>query len=392
VDVALSEELLEQVAEATSLREGAEGVAQVLRIVYSAERITLKDLSRKSGLPVPVLAALRGELEKAQILGRRAGLVLTERGRRFVEDHLKVTTRHDPTCPTCHGRRIIVNEHLRLSVQKLEHYFLQSPSVDVTLDQAPCLPETSMRRALYMYQSGALEGKNAIILGDDDLVSLAIGLLGRALGCHILTRHLAVLETDQRWINFIQNISNVENLEIECVQHDLRNPLPENLRQQFDTFETDPPYTKEGMTLFVSQAIRALKPGGGQQGFLSFGPKSPAEMLDVYLNLVTMGLVVHEVIPTFSDYQGASILGGSSQMIHLLTTEATKPLISDSRYGEPIYTGESSPTTRLYMCTQCKARYEVGQGHTFLTIELLKAAGCTKCGNTRFRYVRRVIN
>jgi len=100
VDVALSEELLEQVAEATSLREGAEGVAQVLRIVYSAERITLKDLSRKSGLPVPVLAALRGELEKAQILGRRAGLVLTERGRRFVEDHLKVTTRHDPTCPT----------------------------------------------------------------------------------------------------------------------------------------------------------------------------------------------------------------------------------------------------------------------------------------------------
>jgi len=390
VGVVMSEKLLEQVAKATSLREGVEGVAQVLRIVYSAERITLKDLSRKSGLPVPVLAAVRGELEKAHILGRRAGLILTEQGRHFVEDHLKVTTRHDPICPTCHGRRVVVKEDLGPSIQELEGYFRQSPDVDVTLDQAPCLPETSMRRALYMYHCGALEGKKVIILGDDDLVSLAVGLLGRALGSHVLTRRLTVVETDRRWIDLIQRVSNLEDLEIECVEHDVRDPLPEGLRRQFDTFETDPPYTEEGMTLFVSRAIHALKPGHGQQGFLSFGPKSPAEMLDVHLNLVTMGLVVHEVIPAFNDYEGASVLGGSSQMIHLLTTEATKPLVLDSRYGEPIYTGQSSPTTRLYVCTRCKRDYKVGQGHPFITIESLKAAGCATCGNARFRYVRRV--
>ena len=386
----LSEDLLERVAEATSLREGKEGVAQVLRIVYSAQRITLKDLSRKSGLPVPVLAAVRGELEKARILDRRAGLVLTEQGHRFVQDHLQITTRYDPTCPMCRGRRLVVNEDLCPAVQRLERYFRQSPSVDVTLDQAPCLPESSMRRALYMYHSGALEGKKVIILGDDDLVSLAIGLLGQALGSHVLTRRLTVVETDQRWIDLVQSVSNAENLEIECVQHDLRDPLPEGLRQQFDTFETDPPYTKQGMTLFVSRAIRALEPGYGQQGFLSFGFKSPGEMLDVHLNLVTMGLVAREVIPAFNDYQGASILGGSSQMIHLVTTEATEPLALDSRYGDPIYTGESSPTTRLYVCTQCRKDYKVGQGHPLATIESLKAAGCAQCGNARFRYIRRV--
>ena len=385
----MSENLLEQVAEATSLREGAAGVAQVLRTVYLEERVTLKDLARKSGLPVPVLAAVRGELEKAGILERKGGLVLTERGRRFVQDRLSITTRHDPTCPTCHGHRIVIAEDLQSSVQRLEHVFRQSPTVDVTLDQAPCLAETSLRRTLYMYQHGALEGKNVIILGDDDLVSLAVGFLGQALG-QLLTKRLTVVEADRRWIELIQGVSEAENLGIECVHHNLREPLPDHLRHQFDTFETDPPYTTEGLTLFVSRAIQALKPGAGQQGFLSFGHKSPSELLDVHLNLVNMGLVVREAIPSFNDYQGASILGGSSQMIYLSTTSATDSLVPSSRYEEPIYTGESSPTTRLYVCTQCKTKYEVGQGHPFATIESLKAAGCGKCGNTRLRYVRRI--
>lgn len=388
----MSGDILEQVAQATSLREGVEGVAQVLRIVYLEERIALKDLSRKSGLPVPVLAAVRRELEKAQILDRRGGLVLTERGQHFVQEHLHVTTRHDPVCPTCQGRRIVVGQEFESSVRKMEGYFQQGPLVDVALDQASCLPETSMLRALYMYQSGALEGKKVIILGDDDLISLAIGSLSQALACRSLTKRLTVIEADQRWMDLIQSTSSAENLGIECIQHDLRDPLPEDLQGQFDTFETDPPYTKEGMTLFVSRAIQALKPGGGRQGFLSFGPKSPAEMLDVQRNLAEMGLAVHEVIPAFNEYAGASVLGGSSQMIRLLSTEATRALVSDARYGEPIYTGESSPTTRLYVCMQCKAKYHVGQGHPFVTIELLKAAGCTECGQARFRYVRRVAN
>ena len=390
MDDSWGQNFLEQIAKATSLREGAEGVAQVLRIVYSAERITLKDLSRRSGLPVPVLAAVRGELEKAQVLGRRAGLVLTERGLRFVEEHLQVTTRYDPLCPTCHGRRIVPGKDLDPSVQKLAGYFRQGPSVDVTLDQAPCLPESSMRRALYMYRAGALEGKNVLILGDDDLVSLAIGFLGQALGGGALTRRLVVLETDRRWIDLIRGASDVEGLAIECVPHDLRHPLPKDLELPFDTFETDPPYTREGMSLFVSRAISALKPGRGQQGFLSFGPKSPAEMLDLHRDLVAMGLVVHEIIPAFNEYAGASVLGGSGQMIHLLTSEATKTLVPDAPYQASLYTGESSPTTRLYVCTRCKKAYKVGQGHSFVTIESLKAAGCAKCGNTRFRYVRRL--
>jgi predicted methyltransferase len=381
--------LLERVAEATALREGATGVAQVLRLIYLQNRVTLKTLSRRSRLPIPVLAAVRGELEKAQMLERRGGLVLTKRGRRFVEAHLKITTTHDPVCPVCHGRRIVIAQDLRVCVQKLERILLHSPTIDVTLDQAPCLAETSVRRALCMYQQGALEGKHVVILGDDDLVSLSVGFLRQALGSRLPAR-LTVVETDQRWFSLIQSVSAAEDLGIETIRHDLRDALPRTLRRQFDTFETDPPYTTVGMTLFVSRAIEALKPGAGRQGFLSFGHKSPSELLAIHRKLAEMGLVIHELIPTFNAYRGASILGSSSQLICLLTTAATKSLMPGSRFEEPIYTGELSPAIRLYHCTHCKARYEVGQGQPFATIETLKRAGCAQCGNSRFRYIRRI--
>jgi predicted methyltransferase len=381
---------LERVAEATDLREGPTGVAQVLRFVYLENRITLKALSRRSGLPIPVLAAVRGELEKARMLERRGGLVLTERGRRFVQAHLNITTAHDPVCPVCHGRRIVIAEDLRACVERLERILLHSPTIDVTLDQAPCMAATSVRRALCMYQRSALEGKHVLILGDDDLVSLSIGFLGQALGSRLPAR-LTVIEIDQRWIDLIQDVSATEGMGVEVVRHDLRAALPQGLQRQFDTFETDPPYTTAGMTLFVSRAIQALKPGIGQQGFLSFGHRAPSELLTVHRKLAEMGLAIHELIPAFNTYRGASILGGSSQLICLLTTAATRALVPASPFEGPLYTGELSPTRRLYHCTRCKARYKVGQGQPFATIEALKRARCGQCGNSRFRYVRRVI-
>ena len=73
------EKLLEEVARATRLREGAEGVAQVLRTIYASDRIKLGDISREVGVPVPVVAAVRRELERVCLLERDKGLALTSR-------------------------------------------------------------------------------------------------------------------------------------------------------------------------------------------------------------------------------------------------------------------------------------------------------------------------
>lgn len=383
-------EILEHVALATSLREGPEGVARVLRAVHTAERIPLKELSRVVKLPVPVLAAVRRELEKAELMDRQGGLLLSAAGRRFVEQELGLTTRHDPTCATCGGRRVVIGEVFREAVDTIERYLATMPTVDVTLDQAFPTAETSVRRALYLYQSGALEGRRVILLGDDDLMSVSAALLARSLGSDRLARRITVLELDPRILEVLEGASEREGLGLEIRPHDLRDPLPKDLRGEFDVFETDPPYTRSGVRLFVSRGVEALAPGRGLQGFLSLGARDPDEHLGIHRDLLEMGLVLTDLIPSFNEYQGSSLLGGTSQILRLETTLETAPALAGERYEEAIYTGESSPTRRLYRCLGCGQEIPVGQGEGVVTVEALKEAGCPGCQKGRFQLVRRL--
>ena len=384
-------DLLEDIARATALREGAAGVALVLRTIYRTQRITLRDLSRQTRLPLPVLAAVRRELERTRLVDRQAGLVLTPSGRGFVEQTLRVRTRHDAGCPTCHGHGIVIDEELASLVRRLELYSSELPQADVTLDQTPCTPQTAVRRALYMYQAGALEGKRIIFLGDDDAISVAVAMLGKTLGYRHLCRQLTVVETDRRFLRYIQDIARAEDVEIECFEHDLRQPLPESLLDYYDTFETDPPYTPDGLALFVSRAISAMKPGPGQQGFVSFGMQPPDAFLEVLRRVVTMGLVVQEVIPGFNDYRGASILAGTSQFLHVCTSRQTCPFYPSAWDGQGLYTGGRTPRIRRYCCGQCRTELLVGRGHEFQTVEDLQARGCPRCGCPRFHYKGRIV-
>ena len=65
--------LLEELADATRLNEGPEGVRKVLRAIYRSGPVPIRELARDLGIPVPVVAAVRGELETrglANLLGR----------------------------------------------------------------------------------------------------------------------------------------------------------------------------------------------------------------------------------------------------------------------------------------------------------------------------------
>src|SRR6476469_7309967 len=57
--------LLADLAARTRLREGAAGIEAVLRTIHREAGLTGKDLARQTRLPIPVVTALRRELEKA---------------------------------------------------------------------------------------------------------------------------------------------------------------------------------------------------------------------------------------------------------------------------------------------------------------------------------------
>ena len=197
------------------------------------------------------------------------------------------------------------------------------------------------------------------------------------------------MDADERILTHLRDVAVAEGVIIGLVRHDLRKPLPKDLRGQFDTVSTDPAYTLPGLMLFLSRAIEAIKPEGGRI-FLSFGHRPPDEQLEVQTAIADMGLVIDQLTPSFNSYVGAGILAGVSDMYLLDVTGDARPMI-EGEYTGPLYTGQVRPTLRTYVCTECNSQIAVGgeAGGQFATIEALKREGCPTCGSQTFQLISR---
>jgi predicted methyltransferase len=259
------------------------------------------------------------------------------------------------------------------------------PAARLELDQTHCTVDTKLRRVLRMHEAGALGGQRVILLGDDDLISLAVAALAGAAGPAARPRRLAVLDTDPDLVRYLRERVSLPGLAAEIIEHDLREPLPASLAGGFDVACTDPPYTAGGAELFLSRAVSALAPGPGRHVFFSFGARRPAETLRTQRLIADMGLAVRALVPGFNSYAGAGILGGTSHLYHLRTTADSRPAAS-GRYAGPLYTADArAAVTRPYRCAGCGAVHQVGPGARWPTIAVLKADGCPDCGGTVLR-------
>jgi predicted methyltransferase len=373
--------LLETVARATRLREGPSGVAAVLRAVYRAGSLRLQDAAREARLPLPVTTAIRRELEKAGLLERKHGLSLTAAGRGFVEGALGLGATHDVTCPACGGRGIIITAALRPAVERLAALVADAPSTDVTLDQCPCTPDTAILRALLMLENGALEGKRVLILGDDDSLSVAIGLVGQAMRQGDMTRGVSVIESDPRRVAFLRAAAASEQIGIDVIEHDLRAPLPATLRRQFDVLATDPPYTLPGARLFLGRGAEALRGDGAC--YFSFTQWPATQLAALQQLFLDLGFAIRAVHPGFNRYLGAGVLGNVGDLIEL--AQVRGPDAELPAWDAPLYTAEVNPRTRVYVCARCGAETMLGHDGAPATIEALKEVGCRDCGDKVFR-------
>lgn len=370
------------VADAVGLQEGDAGVIRVLRAVRELDPAPTKAVSRATGLPVPLVAAVANELRSRGVLTRQRPSRLTDRGSALL-DELPPDLTHDSTCPRCAGSGVHLPAELDPVVHKLSGYLERMPEVDLTLDQSYATAETKMRRVLLLARYGLLPSRSLVILGDDDLMSLAVAAVGAALGVR-LVRRLAVVEVSAPLLDFIQDGLADEGMPAELVEHDLREPLPERLRDGFDVAMTDPPYTPAGARLFLSRAVEALRPGAGRAIAFSFGPKGPDDTLAVQRSVTELGLTVVAMHRNFNEYLGAGIIAGTSHLQYLSTTAGTAASV-DGRHDGPLYTADVRGADREYECANCGGRYVVGRRGEYPMVGALKEAGCRRCGEHRFR-------
>lgn len=383
------ETIIEEVTAAVDLREGPEGVRAILEAVPRDGGIPLKELARKVRLPLPIVAAVRRELEKRGVLIRRGGVALSDYSKELLGESSHSVQGAASACETCGGSGVLIPGGLRGLLDTIETAFAGMPRVDVSLDQAFATAETSLKRALLALERGALAGRRVAFLGDDDLVAFSAALLLQHLGAGANTE-LVVFEIDSRITGHIRRLAKEHGLDIKCVEHDLRRPPAAAHAESFHTFFADPPYTTPGLALFLSRGAELLLPAPGMNAFLSFAHKDPDFTAGMHAAIAAAGFAVQQVSPGFNTYRGAAIIGNTGQMIHLKSTAATSSLLDGDTCAGPIYTGEVNVTLREYECAGCGRRASVGSGGEAASIEELKESGCPDCAGTKFRLKRKL--
>jgi len=378
--------IVAEVAAAVGLAEGQSGVRDVLSAIRRTEPAAVREISRMAELPVPLVAAVCNELRRRGVVDHTRPVRLTGAGREALgAGQPDLSAR----CPTCDGLGLVIPAELAGLAAQLESAAAGGPEAKPELDQTHCTVATKIHRVLRMHEAGALAGKRILLLGDDDLICVAIARFAAELGLAGPVQQLTVVDADPDVLEWAGRQVAGTPVSVELVQHDLRRPLPGRLLGSFDVACTDPPYTVAGAELFLSRAVSALVPEPGQHVFFSFGARRPAETLRTQEIIAGLGLAIRSLWPGFNQYLGAGILAGTSNLYHLRSTAGTRPLIGGEHAG-PLYTADQrAALTRPYRCAQCKAVQQVGPGSTWQRIADLQASGCPDCGAAVFRPMAR---
>ncbi len=268
-------------------------VERALSALLASEDIwRVIDLSQ---VPVMALVRILAALKDAGLLVWDGGrLILTPQGRELA-GALGIGPRLELKCPHCGGRGTVLGPVGEIA-DKFKEIARNRPEAVQDYDQGYVTEETTLHRVAFMWARGDLKGKELIVLGDDDLVSVAAALTGAP-------KRVVVLEIDQRLVDFIRDVAEVENLPIEVVQHDLREPLPPDIKGAFDAFFCDPTESLRGFMVFAERGIAALR-GPGAAGYLGLThcEASYGKWRGIQRSLLEAGAVIAELRDAFHDY------------------------------------------------------------------------------------------
>jgi len=238
------------------------------------------------------------------------------------------------------------------------------------LDHVPATPETMARRALYLAGEYELNGALVLCLGDHDLTSLAVGQVAPGA-------ELTVVDIDEPILDHISASAGRMGLSVTAAWADLRLALPPSVIGTADLVFTDPPYTIEGMRLFLTRALEALRPTGHERLAFCFGTgeRHLVKALEVQSLLGDLRLALEAMLPSFNRYDGAEAIGARSDLYICRPTKGAKVGVTgraqrSKRSGSRIYTrgpsAEEAPDRGLAERVRNAALSAVPEGNPLL--------------------------
>ena len=293
--IATLDDLHRRVQEALPLRVHPRDVERALAALAATE--DLWEAARRSRAPLRVVAAVWAELAEAGLLAASDGsLRLTEHGRRWLRE-LGIAPGVEHTCPTCEGRSVVDFALAEEARERFRALAEDRPAALQQFDQGFVSVETTLARVSSAQQWGDIDGRDVFVLGDDDLVSLAVALAGRP-------RRVLAVDIDERLVEFIAEAAAREKLPVEAAVYDLREPLPEAWTRAFDTFFCDPTESLRGLTATLGRGLLALR-GPGAAGY--FGQTHVESSLEKWARvqrfLLDHAAVVTSLVDEFNQYE-----------------------------------------------------------------------------------------
>lgn len=180
--------------------------------------------------------------------------------------------------------------------------------------QGPCLPETTLRRALMLHERHG--NGEVLFIGDDDLVSPVLATLGTKV---------TVVDIHDHLLQFIRERSNERGTFVDTIHYDIRQPLPASLHHRFDAVITDPVSTVRWLDLFLSRAMVALN----HQGVIYLATYKRRENLTRH-SIAKMGLVEEAMWRGFSHYY--------NEYLHYVSSwDSNLFVIARSEYASPVF-------------------------------------------------------
>eukprot|EP00005_Dracoamoeba_jomungandri_P002112 CAMPEP_0174253658 /NCGR_PEP_ID=MMETSP0439-20130205/3024_1 /TAXON_ID=0 /ORGANISM="Stereomyxa ramosa, Strain Chinc5" /LENGTH=344 /DNA_ID=CAMNT_0015334805 /DNA_START=42 /DNA_END=1076 /DNA_ORIENTATION=- len=239
--------------------------------------------------------SLQGLVKKGWCEFEGDDVVLTEEGKKQLPETEEGYKEFYNRCSTCETRGYQTPEEFE-KLGLLREITRGRPRAREEFDQWYMTPKHALHRVAFMHSHGDLLNKKILLIGDDDLLSVAAALTG-------LPSEVVALEVDQRLIDFINKVAKENNLKLRAQTYDARHDLDEKFLSHFDVFACDPVETVEGCRVFLSRGVSGLK---GPNCSVYFGLTtmecSKKKWLEIQKKLHSMNLTITDIVRNFTEY------------------------------------------------------------------------------------------
>ncbi len=271
-------------------------ISQVINFIGEKEKVLFLELLERLAdyHPLKEIMKILNKLAKDKIIGNEDSyLILTEKGKELywkIKSPFKISL-----CETCFGKRITINEDFQEILEKFKEIVKERPQPIAEYIQGYMNEEDVIRRIIFMHSYNDLKNRKIIIIGDDDLLSIALALTK-------LPKRIVVLDIDKRLVKFLEEINKKYNFSIEIFEYNIKEPFPKKLKNKFDVFSCEPLETYSGLRLFVGRGINALRKNGVGYFGLTIQEASYPKWQYIQKFINQSNGVITDIIKGFSSY------------------------------------------------------------------------------------------